>query len=166
MLMYSFNNDSSKVCGCYRSVVSKKKLKDFRVVGETLSCPFCGSNLDDAPIENAKSALDALFTDTSKHTSEAISSLYVKSDHQSDNLKSDISSLSSPVKDGNSLVFLDSDKEAHFCRDCEFFMYHPYKSYCCKHEKSHWVKDENKFPFNKEDVERYYQIYQEIQNKE
>ena len=28
------------------------------------------------------------------------------------------------------------------------------------------MKDENKFPFNKEDIEKYYQIYQEIQNKQ
>ena len=113
--------------GCYRTAVVKKKIVDFRVVGETLSCPFCGSNLDDAAIESSRSSLGGLFNDSSDSNKHSISSIFSDSNSQN------------PSGNGKTshrgLVFLDDAKEAHFCRDCEFFMYHPYKSYCCKHEK-------------------------------
>ena len=122
-------------CGCYRQAVSKKKVVDFQVCGETLFCPFCGTNLDEAKVENAKSALDGLFTDKSKSDSKP-SVLSIFSDTSNDRSTSKDDILSSPEpNDDNSIQFLDNDKEAHFCKDCEFFMFHPYKSYCCKHEK-------------------------------
>ncbi len=124
-----------KVCGCYRSAVSKKKLESFRVVGETLSCPFCGSNLDDAPVEKSKSALDGLFKDSSKPPKASNNSILGNLIRQSEPSSKDSISVANSVPNAKTIVFLDSDKEAHFCRDCEFFMYHPYKSYCCKHEK-------------------------------
>ena len=124
-----------KTCGCYRLAVSKKKIVDFRVVGETLSCPFCGSNLDEAPLEKPKSALDGLFCDSSKPSHKQISSIFDASKDQSSPLKPEISQNSQKATSPQGILFLDSDKEAHFCRDCEFFMYHPYKSYCCKHDK-------------------------------
>ena len=124
-----------KVCGCYRSVVSKKKLVDFRVVGESLTCAFCGSNLDEAAVEKPKSALAGLFNDTPQESSQGVSSLFVDTTSDSAHIKKEISSSTSNVPKKESIVFLDSDKAARFCRDCVFFMYHPYKSYCCKHDK-------------------------------
>ena len=113
-----------KTCGCYRTAVSKKKIVDLRVMGETLSCPFCGSDLKEAPLESSRSALDGLFKGSSIPSKKSIPSIFGGSDGEKP------CSSSSKVS-----IFLDSGKEAHFCKDCEFFMFHPYKSYCCKHEK-------------------------------
>ncbi len=122
-------------CGCYRHAVSKKKVVDFQVCGETLVCPFCGANLDDAKVEKSNSVLEGLFNDNPKSDSKpSIKSIFTDSTKDMVPSKEDI--LSSPkTADDNSILFLDSSKEAHFCKDCEFFMFHPYKSYCCKHEK-------------------------------
>ncbi len=126
-----------KRCGCYRTAVIKKKLVDFKVVGEYLACPFCGDQLDDASSGKSKSPLDGLFNDDSQPSGNVQESIFTdisevpKPTNHSDNHALN----SNHANSVSGLVFLDSDKEAHFCRDCEFFMYHPYKSYCCKHEK-------------------------------
>ena len=122
-------------CGCYRQAVSKKKVVDFQVCGETLVCPFCGTNLDDAKIEKANSALNGLFVEKPKSDSKpSVLSIFTDANKDKSPTKDDILSGPEPADD-NSIRFLDNAKEAHFCKDCEFFMFHPYKSYCCKHEK-------------------------------
>ncbi len=123
-------------CGCYRQPVVKKIVVDFQVCGESLTCPFCGSNLDDAKIEKANSVLDGLFNDNPRSSSRpSINSIFSDSQKDISPSKDDILSNVNSDKSTNSIQFLDNDKEAHFCKDCEFFMFHPFKSFCCKHEK-------------------------------
>lgn len=113
-------------CKCGRKAIVKKRIVDFVITGTYLACPFCGTDLDDAPnIDDNKIDLNSILSnedaDASKVSDDTINPI---SDLEVTGIKlSDILNNDASVKD------------VHFCRDCDYIMMHPYKCYCCLHEK-------------------------------
>ncbi len=104
------------VCRRHCKPIVCNKIVDFQVVDSYQGCPFCKS-----PVETPKQDSKPLSsTETNNKSPSALDSLL---------------GVKQPKKSSHSSILEKTEDNVPFCKNCEFYLIHPYKTHCCKFDR-------------------------------
>jgi len=107
-------------------------IQGFRIVSEKVICAFCKEEIDGAvlePVEQSSVGAVASAPPEATNSASALSSLL-----QLDTEKKVDKEALSAMLSGSAGE--DSDSPKHFCRDCDYYLHHPFLSRCSLHNRT------------------------------
>jgi len=104
-------------CNSDSVVTIKDEMDGWRCTGKYFSCALCGAKLANVPNEKINKSKNKII----KSTTNKIDTLF------------------SGIEDNSSKkpkpTFFTNDTSGHFCRDCKYYIWHPFLSRCELHNQ-------------------------------
>ena len=107
------SKDFCSNCGRAFVPIACKKIEDFRVVGEFWGCPVCHQPLE-MPQEHSSSPKSAA------PSPSGLGKLFGDA---------------SPMQKNTQSIFSTDASDVHLCKDCRYYLVHPFDSRCTRFDK-------------------------------